>query len=312
MPLLVLTPTDLIASAVNAIDGLAAIPFDPADPAPSEAALEAEAIITMTEHAPTLLELMAHLPKLRLVQTQSAGVDAWAGRVPEGVAISNARGAHGRATAELAVAMLLSILRELKEFAEDQDIEDWATRTTDSLFEKRVLILGAGDLATHLQAMLAPFGAETTLVGRTAREGVIALRDVAAHLPEADAVVAVLPLSDETRHVINAPFLAALPDGAIVVNAGRGALVDTDALLAELQAHRLRAALDVTDPEPLPAGHPLWDAPGLLLTPHVGGDTLGFQQRAAEIAAAQIAQFAAGALPDNLVADATPRPAATG
>lgn len=301
MPLLVLTPTDLIAEIVDATDGLQAVPFDPADPMPSAEALEAEAIVTETDHASTIIQLLGRLPKLGLVQTQSAGFDLWAAHLPEGVKLSNARGAHGRATAELAIAMLLSIFRELKEFAEDQAIQDWATRTTDSLFEKRVLILGAGDLAQHLQAMLAPFGAESTLVGRTARDGVVTLETARELLPDTDAVIAVMPLSDATRHVIDAPFLAALPDGAVVVNAGRGGLVDTDALVAELQAGRLRAALDVTDPEPLPADHPLWSAPGLLLTPHVGGDTLGFEERAARIAARSIAQFAAGEPVENLV-----------
>jgi phosphoglycerate dehydrogenase-like enzyme len=299
--MLVLSPSDLIAEIIDATDGLAAVRFDPADPVPPAAGEQAEAIVTMTEHAPAIRELLGRLPALKLVQTQSAGFDAWVDHLPAGVQLSNCRGAHGRATAELVVGMLLSILRELKEFAEDQQLEDWATRATDSLFEQRVLILGAGDLATHLTAMLAPFGAVTTRVGRSARDGVVTLADVPALLPTTDIVVALLPLSDETRHLIDAAFLAALPDGAIVVNAGRGPLVDTDALLAELEAGRLRAALDVTDPEPLPAGHPLWKAPGLLLTPHVGGDTLGFEERAARICAEQIAQFARGDRPANLV-----------
>lgn len=301
MPFRVLTPNRFATEAVDATDGLEAVPFDPADPVPSDAAKEAEALITMSEHAATIIELMGALPKLRLVQTLSAGYDAWVGHLPDGAVLSNARGAHGRATAELAVSMLLSIYRELREFDEDQRLKDWANRTTDSLFEKRVLILGAGDLAEHATAMLAPFGAITTRVGRTARDGVVTLAQVPALLPGTDAVIAVLPLTDETHHVVDAAFLAALPDGAVVVNAGRGPLVDTDALLAELTAGRLRAALDVTDPEPLPDGHPLWDAPNLLLTPHVGGDTLGHEERSAAIAAAQVASFAAGHDPSNLI-----------
>ncbi|MDO9353137.1 MAG: 2-hydroxyacid dehydrogenase [Solirubrobacteraceae bacterium] len=301
MSLLVLSPSGLIAEIVDATDGLKAVRFDPTDPVPPAAGAEAEAIVTMTEHAREIRELFGRLPKLLLVQTQSAGFDAWVDHLPPGVQLSNCRGAHGRATAELVIGMLLSILRELPEFGEDQALEDWATRTTDSLFEQRVLILGAGDLATHLTAMLEPFGSHVTRVGRTAREGVVTLADVPALLPDTDIVVALLPLSDETRHLIDQAFLAALPDGAIVVNAGRGPLVDTDALLAELESGRLRAALDVTDPEPLPAGHPLWKAPGLLLTPHVGGDTLGFEERAARICAGQIAEFARGERPENLV-----------
>lgn len=303
MPLHVLTPREIHRAAVDAQPGLVAIPYNPSDPTPAPQALEAEAIIVMTEHSPPILELLPKLPKLQIVQTLSAGFDAWDGRVPDGVQISNARGAHGRATAELCITLLLAHLREIREFVEDQALRDWAQRETDSLAGKRVLVLGAGDLAWHVRAMLEPFGATATLVGRTARDGVVTMAEVPALLPETDAVVAVLPLVDETRHVIDAAFLAALPDDAIVVNAGRGPLVDTDALLAELEAGRLRAGLDVTDPEPLPADHPLWTAPGLILTPHVGGDTLGNDDRSAQVAAAQLAQFAAGHAPDNLVRD---------
>lgn len=302
-PLLVLTPRELNRVAVDAHPELEAIPYDPADPVPPSArAREAEAIITQTEHAATILQLLQELPHLKIVQTLSAGIDAWDGKVPAGVHISNARGAHGQATAELAVTMLLTHYREVREFIEDQQGRDWAQRVTDSLYGKRVLVLGAGDLGKHVAAMLAPFGATATLVGRTARDGVIALSSVKKRLPETDAVVAVLPLTLETHHLIDADFLARLPDGAIVINAGRGPLVDTGALLAELQSGRLRAGLDVTDPEPLPEDHPLWTAPGLLLTPHVGGNTLGNEERSAQVAAAQLAEYARTGRAANLVA----------
>jgi phosphoglycerate dehydrogenase-like enzyme len=157
-------------------------------------------------------------------------------------------------------------------------------------------------LATNLAARLAPFETDVVLVGRTARPGVHALADVAGLLPNADAVVALLPDSEATRHVVDAELLARLPDGAVVVNAGRGGSVDTDALLAELTSGRLRAALDVTDPEPLPSGHPLWSAPGLLLTPHVAGSTFGAWDRAWAVAVRQIEAYAGGDTPPNLVA----------
>ena len=163
-------------------------------------------------------------------------------------------------------------------------------------------MLGAGDLAANLASRLAPFETDVTLVGRSARPGVVAWQDVVALLPTADAVVAMLPENESTHHVVDAGFLARLPDGAVVVNAGRGGAVDTDALLAELTSGRLRAALDVTDPEPLPTGHPLWSAPGLLLTPHVAGSTAGAWQRAWNVALQQIGVFADGGRPPNLVA----------
>jgi phosphoglycerate dehydrogenase-like enzyme len=164
------------------------------------------------------------------------------------------------------------------------------------------VVLGAGDLATNLASRLAPFETEVVLVGRRARPGVHALADVDDLLPNADVVVALLPDSEATRNVIDADFLAKLPDGAVVVNAGRGGSVDTNALLAELTSCRLRAALDVTNPEPLPQGHPLWSAPGLLLTPHVAGSVHGGWQRAWEVALRQLEIYAKGGIPPNLVA----------
>ncbi|WP_210492139.1 NAD(P)-dependent oxidoreductase [Patulibacter sp. SYSU D01012] len=305
-PLLVLVPRGDGPGRLAAVPGVRAVPYDPADPVPPAAGRDAEAVVVDGSDVPATLELLGRLPRLRLVQTLSAGFDAWEGRVPDGVAISNVRGAHGRATAELAVALLLAHVRELPRFGAAQARGAWAPTVTASLAGARVLLLGAGDLARHAAAMLAPFGARTTLVGRTARDGVVALADVDALLPAQDAVVCVLPLNDATRGVIDAAFLARLRDGAIVVNAGRGPLVDTDALLAELRAGRLRAALDVTDPEPLPAGHPLWDAPGLLVTPHVGGDTTGAEDRQWRVAAEALAAFARGERPATLVAGDLP------
>ncbi|MGX6446983.1 NAD(P)-dependent oxidoreductase, partial [Patulibacter sp. S7RM1-6] len=296
-PLLVLAPRDDGPERLAGVPGVRAVGYDPADPTPPAEGRDAEAVVVAPGHVDATLELLGRLPRLRLVQTLSAGFDVWEGRVPDGVAISNVRGAHGRATAELAVALLLAQIRELPRFGAAQARGAWEPVSTGSLAGARVLILGAGDLGRHAAAMLAPFGTETTLVGRSAREGVVALDAVDALLPEQDAVVCVLPLNDATRGTIDAAFLARLPDGAIVVNAGRGPLVDTEALLAELQAGRLRAGLDVVDPEPLPDDHPLWGAPGALLTPHVGGDTTGFEDRQWAVAGEALAAVARGERP---------------
>jgi phosphoglycerate dehydrogenase-like enzyme len=242
------------------------------------------------------------LTDLRLIQTLNAGYEQWQPLLPAGVMLSNGRGAHGGSSAEWVVAALLSIYRDLGIFRQHQSEGVWRRWDTETLIGKRVVVLGAGDLAANLASRLAPFETEVVLVGRRARPGVHALADVEELLPNADAVVALLPESEATHHVVDAEFLARLPDGAVVVNAGRGGSVDTDALLAELTSGRLRAALDVTDPEPLPAGHPLWSAPGLLLTPHVAGSTDGAWQRAWAIALRQIEVFAGGGIPPNLVA----------
>jgi phosphoglycerate dehydrogenase-like enzyme len=156
----------------------------------------------------------------------------------------------------------------------------------------------------NLAARLAPFETDVVLVGRKARPGVHAMDEVDGLLPSADVVVAMLPESEATHHIVDAGFLARLPDGAVVVNVGRGGLVDTDALLAELTSGRLRAALDVTEPEPLPPGHPLWSAPGLLLSPHVGGNTSAFLPRARRLVAEQVRRYCNGETLLNVISGA--------
>jgi len=238
---------------------------------------------------------------LRLVQLLTAGAENWVGKLPDGVALSDCRGAHGGATAEWIVAAMLAVYRDLPAFVRRQDEARWDQRQTRELAGKKVLIVGAGDVAEHTVRRLAPFEVETTLVGRRARDGVHGIDEVLDLLPHFDACVVIVPLTDDTRGLVDAAFLAAMPDGALLVNAARGPVADTDALLAELNSGRLLAAVDVTDPEPLPADHPLWKAPGLLITPHVGGSVPGAFRRAYRIAAEQIGAFARGDKPPNLV-----------
>ena len=297
----VLVPDDLGLEALADSAAIEAFRYEPGEPWPAEH-LDAPVVVVGFEHADAIGSRFAELPDLRLVQTLNAGYEQWLRHLPDGVMLSNGRGAHGGSTAEWTVAVLLAIYRELPRFAAHQGEGVWRPRHTETLIGKRVVVLGAGDLGTNLAARLAPFEAEVTLVGRSARPGVVALGEVDALLPTADVVVAMLPDSDETRHLIDAEFLATLPDGAVVVNAGRGSAVDPEALLAELVSERLRAALDVTEPEPLPAGHPLWSAPGLILTPHVAGSTAGAWERAWQVARRQIDAYAAGETPPNLVA----------
>ena len=242
--------------------------------------------------------LAAELPDLELVQTTNAGTERWEGRLPERVRLSNGRGAHGASTAEWALAGMLAVYRDLVTFA---NARTWSDHVTETLVGKRVLVLGAGDLATELAVRLHACGASTTLVARTARDGVHALDELDELVPTHDAVVLMVPLTDATRGLVDAGFLARMPDRALLVNAARGGVVDTEALLAELASGRLRAVLDVTDPEPLPEGHPLWGAPGLLLTPHVGGFTQGRDDRAWAVARTNVAAVGRGEQPPNLV-----------
>ena len=241
------------------------------------------------------------LPRLRLVQLLTAGADTWLGSLPGGVVLCNARGAHTPSTAEWALTATLAAQRGIPFFVREQDAGRWSFTTHSSLVGARVLIVGAGDIGRAIGRMLAGFDVELTYVGSTARDGVHAPADLPELLPNADVVILIVPVTPETAGMVDAGFLAAMPDGALLVNAARGRIVDTDALLAELTAGRIRAVLDVTDPEPLPAGHPLWSAPGVLITPHVGGEVPQTEARTAAAAADQIGRVLAGEPLANVV-----------
>ncbi|MFE7869197.1 2-hydroxyacid dehydrogenase [Micromonospora humida] len=252
--------------------------------------------------------MLDRLPDVAVVQLLSAGADAWTGRVPAGVTLCDARGVHDAGTAEWVVTAILAQLRGFPELARAQVRREWAydrVAPTDELTGKRVLIVGAGSIGAAVRARLAPFDVTFTLVARTARpdEGVHAVTELPRLLPEADVVVLLVPLTDATRGLVDAAFLAAMPDGALLVNAARGPVADTAALVEELTSGRLRAALDVTDPEPLPADHPLWELPNVLLTPHVAGSVRGLLPRAYRLVGEQVRRFVAGSPLVNTVAD---------
>jgi phosphoglycerate dehydrogenase-like enzyme len=296
----VLVPNDQGLAALSGVDGVRPVRYRVGEPWPDEA-VSAQVLVPGFLAQDDAAELLAGLPRLELVQLLSAGVERWVGKVPGSVMLATCRGAHGGSTAEWAIAGLLSLYRDFPRFQEARAREQWDYHETDTLQDKRVLIVGAGDLADQLANRLAPFDATWTLVGRHARDGVHTVAELPDLLPEHDATVLMVPLTSETTGMVDAAFLAAMPDGAILVNAARGPVVDTDALVAELRAGRLRAVLDVTDPEPLPPGHPLWTVQGVFLTPHVGGSCTGGSRRAWRVAAAEIGRFARGERPKNLV-----------
>jgi len=296
----VLVPHEQGLVALADVPGVTAEQYDVAGALPPAAAT-AQVLVPPFLATPEVVALTERLPELRLVQLLTAGAENWVGKLPARVALADCRGAHGGATAEWIVAVLLACYRHLPRFVRARDEGRWDYHQTEELAGKRVLVVGAGDVAEHTVRRLKPFGVTTTLVGRRARAGVHGVDEVRDLLPEHDACVVIVPLTDDTRGLVDASFLAAMPDGALLVNAARGPVADTDALTAELTSGRLRAAVDVTDPEPLPAGHPLWRAPGLLLTPHVGGSVPGALERAFAVAAEQITAFARGERPPNLV-----------
>ncbi|MGN6598692.1 MAG: 2-hydroxyacid dehydrogenase [Actinomycetes bacterium] len=257
---------------------------------------------------PRTLEVMASMPHLEVVQTLTAGFEHVVPHLPHGVTLCNARGLHDTATAELAVALTLAAQNDLVGFARDADDHRWDFRQRRGLADQTVLVVGYGAIGQAISRRLAPFECQVVPVARTPRPAtgsepaVAGWHELPALVPQADIVVLIVPGNAETRHLVDAEFLARMRDGALLVNVARGAVVDTDALLAELQSGRLRAAVDVTDPEPLPAGHPLWEAPNLLLTPHVGGWSGAFRPRAEALLAAQLRRWAAGEPLSNVVA----------
>lgn len=239
-------------------------------------------------------EVLGELPRLKVVQSMSAGVEHLRGHVPEGVLLCNGRGIHDTSTAELAVALILASLRGIPEFVRAQDRALWRPEKRESLADKHVLIVGYGQIGAAIEARVLPFEATVVRVARSARNGVHAIEELPTLLPEADVVVLIVPGTQATTGLFDADMLSRLKDGALLVNLSRGAVVVTDALLAELSIRRISAALDVTDPEPLPPGHRLWQAPNLLLVPHVGGNSSAMEPRAHKLVREQLHRYAAG------------------
>jgi phosphoglycerate dehydrogenase-like enzyme len=236
------------------------------------------------------LEPLARQSSVRVIQALSAGTDWLEPHVPPWATLCNARGARDIPVAEWVVGALLGAAYGQFEVARSRA---WEPFRPAELHGTTVLVLGHGSIGRALQARLEAFGARVVGVASRARDGVHGVDELPALLPHADAVVVLLPLTDATRGLVDADVLRRMRDGALLVSAGRGAVVDTGALVAELERGRLRAVLDVTDPEPLPAGHPLWDL-ALAITPHNAGDSPAADERAIALAAEQLARFARG------------------
>jgi phosphoglycerate dehydrogenase-like enzyme len=249
------------------------------------------------------LSVMSQMTGLRVVQTLTAGTDDLLPYLPENATLCNAAGVHDASTAELAVGLAIAALRGFAPFIRAQTQGTWLHSRRDALADRRVMVIGAGSVGKAVIDRLSPFEVDVIAVARNARNsdhgvdvhGVDEINDL---LPSADVVILTVPLTEQTMHLVDAEFLKRMRDDALLVNVARGQVVDTDALLAELRSGRMRAALDVTDPEPLPTDHPLWQAPNVLITPHVGGDTSAFLPRAWRLLQAQIDRFAQG---DRLV-----------
>ena len=260
--------------------------------------------VPQVEDSTDLENKLAAMPALEVVQLLSAGVEDVLGKFPDGVQLCDARGVHGGPVSELVLTMILATFRQLPHFVRAQERGAWEDAQGEDLIDKRVLIVGAGDLGEQTAKRLRGFDAEPVLVAHSARDGVHATTELPDLLPHADVVVLTVPLTPDTEGMVDAEFLAAMPDNALLVNVARGKVVDTDALLAELTSGRLRAALDVVEPEPLPEGHPLWSAPNVLITPHAAGHVKESGARAYALVRAQVGRFAKGEELENVVTGA--------
>jgi phosphoglycerate dehydrogenase-like enzyme len=244
---------------------------------------------------------LVELPRLRAVQLQTAGYDSVVDLVPPGIDLLSARGVHDDATAELALGLTIASLRGIDDAV--RGAGHWSQDTTRrSLADSNVAVLGYGSIGRAIAQRMLACEARVTGVATSARDDDLVGRVVTSgdvDWSAQDVTVVVLPLTEATRHVVDAAFLSGLHDGALVVNVGRGALLDTDAVLAE--AGRLRFALDVTDPEPLPDDHPLWTAPGVLITPHIAGGTTAMLPRMAALVRDQLERLRDGRSLRNVV-----------
>ncbi|KRE68685.1 hydroxyacid dehydrogenase [Arthrobacter sp. Soil736] len=266
---------------------------------------EIDAVILPYLNAGEVLGELRNVPGLKFVQAQSTGYDGIIEAAGPAAGVSNAAGVHAAATAELAVGLILAKLRGIDVAARDQQARRWRPERRLSLADRRVLLVGVGGIGHEIARRLEPFEVELTRVGSSARTDehgpIHGVQDLARLASSHDVLVTVTPLNDITRHLVNAEVLAAMPDGALVVNVGRGPVVDTDALTAEVASGRLHCALDVVDPEPLPKEHPLWQAANALITPHIGGNASAFEPRIRKLLAKQLDALAEGRAPANLV-----------
>ncbi|MGP4014887.1 NAD(P)-dependent oxidoreductase [Saccharopolyspora sp. 5N708] len=273
-----------------------AIPV-PARGGPAAAAALRDVEFLVLDHDRTdLLPLLADLPALRVVQTLIAGTEWLEPGLPEGVRVARPAGARDNAVAEWVAAALLGLASGLLPAVRDQQHRRWRRAVSSELAGARAVLVGAGSIGVRTRAKLVALGVDVTVVARRGRDGVHPVADLGKLVVDADAVVLLVPATAETASLADAHLLSRMPDGAVLVNAARGTVVDTAALTAEVLSGRLLAVLDVTDPEPLPPKHPLWTAPGCFLSPHVAGATLQGRARAIEAAARQLARYARGQL----------------
>jgi phosphoglycerate dehydrogenase-like enzyme len=280
---------------VGPVGGVETVPWDVVGDPPRRDEI---VLVVPPYMVPSPWERLALLPRLQVVQLLTAGYETVVPKLPPGVRLANAAGVHDASTAELAVTLTLSSLRGIPDFVVAQGHSQWLpARFRPALADRKVLILGYGGVGVAIARRLSGFEVVLTAVASRARAGdglvarVHGVDELPALLPEHDVVIVIVPLSKATTGLVDREFLASMREGALLVNVSRGKVVDTDALVEAAGSGRIMAALDVTDPEPLPTDHPLWKTPGVLISPHVGGMSTAFAPRAVSLLRDQIAAF---------------------
>nr|NLD41689.1 2-hydroxyacid dehydrogenase [Actinomycetales bacterium] len=297
--LVVSVPSPSLTELIDPLpEGVEVIEWDLTSPAPRESI---DMVVFPPFAPPHLLEATAGI-ETQLLQMQSIGYDALIGKVPAGKVVANGGSVHETATAELTLAILLAAVRELPQVVRNQDLSQWRTFSVRGLADSRVLIVGSGGVGRAIAERLIPFEVELTRVATRERDDdlghIHGTEKLPELLPESDVVIVIVPLTPDTDGMVNDEFLTAMPDGAVLVNVARGKVADTDALLRH--ADRLKIVADVTDPEPLPADHPLWQK-AALITPHIAGATNAQWPRLGALLRRQIEHLVAGEEPENIV-----------
>ncbi len=274
---------------------------------PANTPVESADLSEITFYVPTYmggrpaLELTKKMPNLKILQMPNAGFDDALEFVRDGMTLCNGRSIHDDSTAELAVGLTIASLRGFADFVRNQDKSSWVHVRNQSINDKRVGIIGFGSIGSTIAKMLSGFSVEVIPFTQSGRDNTIAISNLDKHLPTLDVVILILPLTAESKHLFNAQRLSLMKAGSLLVNVARGPIVDTDALVKELNSGRITAALDVTDPEPLPSDHLLWKAKGVLISPHVGGNTSAFEKRARRLIESQLQLLAEGKSLNNVI-----------
>lgn len=274
---------------------------------PSSAPLDGDNLDEITFYVPPYmtgrkgLAPITRMPKLQVVQLPYAGYERALEFIRPGLVLCNARGVHDDSTAELAVGLTIASLRGFPNFLRHQFQGEWVSENHKSLSDSRVGIVGFGSIGRRIKENLSGFAVEVVAFTRSGADGSKKMSELDSQLPDLDVVILSMPLNSESVGLFDATRLARMKDGALLVNVARGQVVDTDALVAELNSGRILAALDVTNPEPLPKGHPLWSAKGVLISPHVGGDSTAFEPRFRKLLEEQLQRLANDEPLENIV-----------